>query len=104
MYAQELNESTFQQTVSEGLVLVDFGAPWCTPCLMMEPVLEELTRRDNAPIVTKVNVDENPDLAAQFHVQGIPLLVLLKDGEEVDRFVGFQSADELSDSLRKYTS
>jgi len=103
MYAQELNESTFQQAVSEGLILVDFGAPWCTPCLMMEPVLEELSQRDNAPIITKVNVDENPALTAQFHVQGIPLLVLLKNGEEVDRFVGFHSADELSYALLKYT-
>jgi len=102
MHAPELNESTFQQTISEGLVLVDFGAPWCTPCLMMEPVLEELTQRDNAPTVTKVNVDENPALAARFHVQAIPLLVLLKDGQEVDRFVGFQSADELASAVRRH--
>ena len=103
MHAQELNESTFQQAVSEGLVLVDFGAPWCTPCLMMEPVLEELAQRDDTPTIAKVNIDENSALITRFHVQGIPLLVLLKDGEEVDRFVGFQSADELSDALRKYT-
>ena len=103
MYPQELNESNFQQAVSEGLILVDFGAPWCTPCLMMEPVLEELAQRGDTPAIAKVNVDENSALAAQFDVQGIPLLILLKDGDEVDRFVGFQSADELSDALRKYT-
>ena len=99
---QELNESGFQQAVSKGLALVDFWAPWCGPCRMMAPVLEELAQRNNGLAIAKVNVDENPVLAAQFRVQAIPLLVLLKDGDEVERFVGLQSAGVLSDAIYKH--
>lgn len=83
---------TFQQAVSEGLTIVDFWAPWCAPCRMMGPVLDDLAQRDERLAVAKVNVDENPTLAAQFRVQAIPMLVLMKNGQEVERFVGVQSA------------
>jgi len=99
---QELTESDFERTVSEGLTLVDFWAPWCAPCRMIAPVLAELAQRHNDLAIAKVNVDENPILAARFRVQAIPLLVLLKDGDEVDRFVGLQSAGALSDAIRNH--
>ena len=99
---RELNEAMFPQAVSDGLTLVDFWAPWCSPCRMMGPVLQELAEGNDHLAVAKVNVDEAPVLAAQFRVQAIPLLVLLKDGHEVDRFVGLQSAGLLADAIRKH--
>lgn len=80
----ELNESNFIENTSEGLVLVDFHAPWCGPCRVLGPTLEQLERVK----VVKVNVDESNDLAAKFAVASIPCLVFLKDGLEIDRVVG----------------
>jgi len=99
---QELDESNFDQGVSEGLTLVDFWAPWCAPCRMMAPVLEELAQRHSDLAIAKVNVEESPVLAARFRVQAIPLLVLFKDGEEVDRFIGLRPADDLSGAIQRH--
>jgi len=99
---QELKESDFAQTVSKGLTVVDFWAPWCGPCRMMAPVLDELAQLNDGLTVAKVNVDENPDLAHRFRVQAIPLLVFVKDGQEVERLVGMQSVESLSDAAQKH--
>jgi len=99
---QNLSEADFQQTVSDGVTLVDFWAPWCGPCRMMGPGLQELAERHVGLAVAKVNVDEAPELAAQFRVQAIPLLVLLKDGQEVERFVGLQSGAALAEAIRSH--
>ena len=99
---QELNESDFQQAVSDGLALVDFWAPWCGPCRLMGPVLQNLAQREDQLLVAKVNVDANPNLAAEYRVQAIPLLVLLRDGDEIDRFVGLQSLEALTDAIRRH--
>lgn len=87
----ELNESNFAQETSEGLVLVDFYAPWCGPCRAVAPALEQLTDVK----VAKLNVDDAQELAVEFSVQSIPCLVFLKDGVEVDRMLGLRSATEL---------
>jgi thioredoxin 2 len=73
-------------------VLLDMWAPWCGPCVMVAPVIEELAAEMAGRVrVAKLNVDENPATAARFGVQSIPTLLLLKDGRELDRIVGVQS-------------
>jgi thioredoxin 2 len=70
-------------------VVVDFWAPWCGPCRMVSPALESLARKHAGRLkLVKLNVDEAPDVGARYGVQGIPLLVLVRDGNEVDRLVG----------------
>jgi thioredoxin 2 len=78
-----------QETRSSVPVLVDFWAPWCGPCLVMAPVLEQLARERAGRLkVVKLDVDEAPALARRYQVQGIPLLVLLRDRDEVARLTG----------------
>jgi len=97
----ELNESNFTDTVAHGVTLVDFWAPWCGPCRMQGPILEDLAEEMGGQVrVAKVNVDESGALASRFRVEAIPLLVVLKDGREMQRFVGVQSKETLVQALR----
>jgi thioredoxin 2 len=84
------DESSFAaETEASVPVLIDFWAPWCGPCRMVEPVLAQLaSERAGSLKVVKVNVDENPQLASRFQAMSIPLLVVLRKGEEVDRVTG----------------
>jgi len=86
----EITDATMQQMVAEGTPLVvDFWAPWCGPCKMMLPIVDELaTQYDGRIRVGKLNVDENPDTCEQFGIMNIPTLLLFKNGELVDRHVG----------------
>ena len=84
-----LSNKNFKAATSRGLVLVDFWAAWCGPCKMMAPVLNDVAEEagDQAK-VAKVNVDHNQDLAKRFKIRSIPTLVLLRDGVEINRYVG----------------
>lgn len=82
-------DSFTDETTASVPVVVDFWAAWCGPCRMISPVLEDLAKRHAGQLkVVKVDVDANPALAARFGAQSIPLLVVIKDGAEVDRIVG----------------
>ena len=85
-------------------VLVDFWAPWCGPCRTQGPILDTVAAQmGDRAVVTKVNVDEEAALAAQFGVQAIPTLVILKQGKPVQRFVGVQSAQALVAALEAHS-
>ena len=92
-----VNEKEFREKVLEakGTVLVDFWAGWCAPCRMLGPVLEQLAADRPDVTVVKVNVDENMSLAAAYGVESIPMLLVFKDGQLVNKSVGFTSQSEL---------
>ena len=102
--AHEFTDQNFEQEVlkSDKPTLVDFWAPWCGPCQMMGPVIDELAIEmgDKAKI-GKINVDENPETATKFGVMSIPSIKIFKDGKIVKEFVGVQNKDNLKAELEK---
>ena len=100
--ADELSDSDFQAKVldSKEPVLVDFWAPWCGPCRQISPMIEELaSENEGSAKVMKVNIDENPNAAQEYGVSSIPTLLVFKDGDVVQRFVGGQPKSKLQQAL-----
>lgn len=97
----DLTNGEFEAFIKEGVVLIDFYADWCMPCLMMGPVVEELSEKlGDAVKVGKVNVEDNSEIAQKYNVSSIPNFVLMKDGKVIDNFVGALTIDEFEEKVR----
>lgn len=100
---KDITDAQFEQSTAEGVTLVDFWAPWCGPCRMQSPVVEELaTELDGQVEFYKMNVDDEPKTAQSFGIMSIPTLLIKKDGQVVDKLVGFHDKNRLNTVLQQY--
>ncbi|PWM35884.1 MAG: thioredoxin [Clostridiales bacterium] len=102
MSVTTLTKENFDAEVlsSQKTVLVDFWAPWCGPCRMVSPIVDEIAKEHNEVKVGKVNIDEQPELAARFGVMSIPTLMIVKEGETVATSVGFKPKSSILQMLK----
>ncbi|AFZ37612.1 MAG: thioredoxin [Stanieria sp.] len=103
--ATAVTDSSFTQEVLESdvPVLVDFWAPWCGPCRMVAPVVDEIAEQYEGQVkVVKLNTDENPQVASQYGIRSIPTLMIFKGGQRVDMVVGAVPKTTLANTLEKY--
>jgi thioredoxin 1 len=99
---KELSDQDFEAEVLQaaGPVLVDFWAPWCGPCRMIAPIVEELAKENGDSLkVTKINIDNSPQVATNYGVSSIPTLMIFKNGEVAERFVGVQPKKRLQEAI-----
>jgi thioredoxin 1 len=101
-----LDDATFFQTINKfPLILVDFWAPWCGPCKMMSPIIEQIGKDYLGKLITgKLNVDENPLVARQFGISSIPTLILFKRGHAVDKIIGSVSKNRIDEMVKIHLS
>jgi thioredoxin 1 len=100
---EELTNGRFDDFIKEGLVLIDFYADWCMPCVMMGPIVDEMSETFKGKVqFGKVNVEDNSELASKFQISSIPNFILFKDGKKVEQFVGGMSADDFEEKVKGF--
>ena len=99
MSVQKLDRNNFQNTIASGTALVDFYADWCGPCRMVSPIVDEIAEEHPEFLVGKIDVDEEPELAAQFRIMSIPSLAVFKDGKLVNIAAGARPKEEIKKLL-----
>lgn len=103
MTVQVTTDQNFEQDTAHGVALVDFWATWCGPCRMQSPVVEDLSDSMADQVnFFKLDVDKNPDTAKKFQIMSIPTLMIKKDGEVVDKVIGYHSKEQLQQVLEQY--
>ncbi len=99
----ELSKIEFEDYIKKDLVLIDFAADWCMPCLMMAPVIDELSEKLKGKIkFGKVNVEENQELAQKFDVSSLPNFILFKDGKQIEQFIGAMPSEDFEKKLNNF--
>ncbi len=99
----ELTNGMFNEFIKKGFVLIDFYADWCMPCLMMAPIVEEMSKKFGKKVrFGKVDIEEGHEIAQKFNVSSIPNFILFRNGEIINRFVGSMSAEELEEKIKKF--
>lgn len=97
-----INTNEFNELMNEEAVLVDFFATWCGPCKMLGPVLESVQKKMEGKVkIVKVDVDQSPDLAAQFRVMSVPTMIMFKNGKQVDAFSGYMPEPNLIANIER---
>ena len=100
---EEITDDNFKEKVSSNLIMVDFWAPWCAPCRMIAPILEEIhDEMQGKASIVKLNVDENPQVSQEYGITSIPTLLIFKNGEMVDRNVGGAAKEHYKSLLTKH--
>ncbi len=100
--AFEFTDKNFDTESAEGVAVVDFWAEWCGPCRMIGPIIEELASDyEDKAVIGKVNVDDNPEISMKFGIRSIPTILILKDGEVVDKQVGVTTKNKLAEKIDK---
>jgi thioredoxin 1 len=103
MAVTELTNGQFEEFTKKGTALVDFFAEWCMPCLVMAPIMDDLSEKFRGKVkFGKIDVDENQPLAEKFHIHSIPHFILFKDGKLLERFTGSMPAEDFEEKLRKF--
>ena len=99
----ELTNEKFNEFIKKGLVFIDFYADWCMPCVMMEPIVEDIAEKFSKKLkVGKINIEDGHEIAQKFKVMSIPNFILFKDGKVIANFVGTMSGEELESRLGKF--
>jgi thioredoxin 1 len=99
----ELTNGEFSEFIKEGIVLIDFYADWCMPCVMMSPIVEEMAEKFKGKIkFGKVNIEDNQEIARKFNVSSIPNFVVFKNGKVVGQFVGGMDEEDFEERLKEF--